>query len=192
MFWYLTENPSANPIDAQQHPHPRHFPYDETEMEIEASSRTHPLTPFHLHDAWIIRTNVYLSIKWTSVNLYLSRWTSWIVWNGFFPMWDSNCFIHIFHGTSRCERGEESENRFIRQIKFNFPNALAGKILRRRKTVFRCWSNESLIGEMARSEFRSLFKFKMLCFTEFRGLVSFTMIQTDAFRFITRLESRSE
>lgn len=61
-----------------------------SEIEIEANA------PLGVHDAWIIRTNVYLSIKWTSVNLYLSRWTSpeWCVktGKGFLPMWDSNCF----------------------------------------------------------------------------------------------------
>lgn len=74
-----------SPSDAQQHlPAPRkRFPYDETIYpKWKSSTPTQALTPV-ARDAWIIRTNVYLSIKWTSVNLYLSRWTSWIVWNGF-------------------------------------------------------------------------------------------------------------
>lgn len=45
-------------------------------------------------------------------------------------MWDSNCFVY---GSGR--HHDERENRFIRQIKFNFPNALAGKNLERRNPL---------------------------------------------------------
>lgn len=90
------------------------------------------------------------------------------------------CGILIALCTVRGRHHDERENRFIRQIKFNFPNALAGKNLTP-KSVACCWSNGNcLIGEMVWSEFRSLFKFKCYVRVSFEGSLDVkTLMQRD-------------
>lgn len=122
-------------------------------------------------NAWIICTNVYLSIKWTSVNLFLSRWTSWIVCEMDF----SRCGFLIALRASTEEKKPATENG--RKIDLSGRLTLIFRMLWQKifflktvekNTTLLCWSNKSLIGEMAWSEIHSLFKFKCHVSVNFR------------------------